>query len=150
MKPKKTITISMLVLIMLMMVYSIQATPTVTKDDRTYLGGLVFYNDPEEGFRESAEQDKPVMMYFWAIWCQYCAKLHSEVFPDTDVSKIMNDDFILVAIDLDVDKETSRTYNVLYPPHFIFFSPSGEIITHLPGYVGTEEFLGLLESIKAN
>lgn len=149
MRPKKTITILMLVLILLMMVYSIQATPTVTKGDRTYLGGLVFYNVPEEAFQASVEQDKPVMMYFWAIWCQFCAKVHSEVFPDAEVSQILNDEFILVAIDLDVDKKTPSQFNVLYPPYFIFFTPTGEIIEIISGYLPVENFLPVLEDINS-
>ncbi len=149
MKPKKTITILMLVLILLMMVYSIQATPTVTKGDRSYLGGLVFYNVPEEAYQVSAEQNKPVMMYFWAIWCQFCAKVHSEVFPDANVSKILNDKFILVAIDLDVDKKTSNQFNVFYPPYFIFLTPNGEIIERIPGYLPTESFLPHLKDISS-
>lgn len=131
------------------MVYSIQATPTVTKGDRTYLGGLVFYNVPEEAFQAAVDEDKPVMMYFWAIWCQFCAKIHSEVFPDAEVSQILNDKFTLVAIDLDVDKKTSSQFNVLYPPQFIFFTPTGEIIEIISGYLPVENFLPVLEDISS-
>ena len=150
MKPRKTITILLLVMILLMMVYSIQATPTVSKGNQTFLGGLVFHNVPEEAYWASAEEDKPVMMYFWAIWCQFCAKIHSEVFPDAEVSKILNEKFILAAIDLDVDRETASQFNVSYPPYFIFFTPTGEIITRIPGYVGIEEFLPILEDISSH
>lgn len=147
MNPKKLITIVVLCIAVLFMYYSMNAAPLISDEKYTYIAGLTWYKTYEEGQRATLEQNKPLLVYFWAIWCQYCEKLHTEVYPDKDVSKMLNESFVLVAVDLDENREDAQRFNVQYPPYFIFFSPQSEIIMRVPGYVPKDDLLGIMNSV---
>lgn len=148
MKPKKAITILMLIGIVLFIYYSTSAAPLISDANYTYISGMKWYNTYDAGRNISIEENKPMLVYFWAIWCQYCEKLHTEVYPDPEISKILTEDFVLVAVDMDVNRDDAQKFGVQYPPYLIFFTPSGEITTRIPGYVSAGDLLPLLTQIK--
>jgi thioredoxin-related protein len=147
MKPKKTITLAVMAVVVLFVYYSINAAPLVSDEEYTYIAGLSWYKTYDEGAKVAGEQGKPMLVYFWAIWCKFCEKLHTEVYPDPEVSKYLREDFVLVAVDLDENREDAQRFGVQYPPHLIFFSSKGEIITRIPGFVPKEGLLPVLEKI---
>ncbi len=148
MRPKKAITISIMVIVLLFVYYSIGAAPIISDENYTYISGLTWHNTYEAGIQDAREENKPLLVYFWAIWCQYCRKLHEEVYPDEEVSKILEEDFVLVAIDLDTNNRAAQRFGVQYPPHLLFLTPEEETITRIPGYLPKEELLPILENIK--
>ena len=150
MRYKKALTLTMLVVTMLFLYYSLSAAPLVSDSNYTYLGGLQWYNTYDEGLKVAVAENKPMLVYFWAIWCTWCEKMNTEVYPDKEVSAILKEDFILVAVDLDANKEDVRRFNVQYPPNEIFVSPKGEVITRIPGYVRKEDFLPILLQVRSS
>lgn len=148
MKTKKTITIAVLAVVVLFIYYSINAAPLVSDEKYTYISGLSWYKTIDEGAEVAMEQGKPMLVYFWAIWCKFCEKLHTEVYPDPAVNKYLKEDLVLVAVDLDDNRKDAQRFGVQYPPHLIFFSPEGEIITRVPGYIPKEGLLPILEKIS--
>lgn len=149
MKPKKAITILALVVVVFFAYYSMNAAPLISDENYTYLSGLSWYKTVDEGLQVAKQQSKPMLVYFWAIWCKYCEKLHTEVYPSAEINKMLRDDFVLVAVDLDVNKEDARSFNVQYPPHLVFLSPEGKILTRIPGYLSGEELLPIMKQVKA-
>ena len=148
MHPKKTITIVSAVAILLFMYYSTDVSPVVSDETYTYIAGLNWYNDYEEGQRVALEQDKPMLVYFWATWCEFCEKMETEVYPDPRVNKILKEDFVLVAIDLDINKEDAGAFSVWVPPAEKFVTPQGEIIDSVGGYLPEDSFLSVLQQVK--
>jgi len=148
MKVKKAITILALVAVVLFVYYSMDAAPLISDEKYTYIAGMEWYKNYEEGQKAAAEQGKPMLVYFWALWCKYCITLHEEVYPDQQVSKILKEDFVLIAIDLDENKMDDRRFGVQYPPYLIFLNSKGEIITRIPGFAFKEQLLLMLEQIK--
>jgi thioredoxin-related protein len=147
MKPKKTITLAVLAVVVLFVYYSINAAPLVSDEKYTYISGLSWYKSYDEGARVAKEQGKPMLVYFWAIWCKFCERLHTEVYPDPEVSKYLREDLILIAIDLDENRRDAQRFGVQYPPHLIFLSPEGEIIIRIPGFVSKETLLPVLNKV---
>lgn len=148
MKPKKAITILVLVVIVSFIYYSMKVAPFISDEKYTYIAGMRWYKSYEEGQKAAKEQNKPMLVYFWAIWCKFCRTLHEEVYPDPEISKILKEDFILVAIDLDENKADARRFGVQYPPYLIFLTPEGKPITAIPGYVSKEQLRPILKQIK--
>lgn len=147
MNNRKTITLAVLALVVLFVYYSINAAPLVSDENYTYISGLSWYKSYEEGAGVAREQGKPMLLYFWAIWCKFCERLHTEVYPDPEVSRYLREDLVLVAIDLDENRRDARRFGVQYPPHLIFLSPGGEIILRIPGFVSKETLLPILEKV---
>jgi|Deesub1362A_J573_1020465.scaffolds.fasta_scaffold00943_5 thioredoxin-related protein len=149
MKPKKIITISVVVVLLLFVYYSMNAAPLISDEKYTYISGLRWYNTFEEGQRVALEQNKPIFIYFWAIWCTYCEKLHTEVYPNPEINRILKEDYVLVAVDLDTNKKDAARFGATYPPKLVFITPDGEIITEIGGYVPAESLLPVLQNVKA-
>jgi thioredoxin-related protein len=147
MKPKKIITIAALVTIVIFVYYSISAAPLISDSNYTYISGMKWYQTYEKGLEVAKAENKPIFYYAWAIWCQYCEKLHTEVFPDPQVSSIMQEHFVLVAIDLDTNKADADRFGISYPPHMLFLTKDGEVITRIPGYVPASQLVPILSAI---
>lgn len=149
MKPKKIMTLAFLVAALLFAWYSLASAPLISDESYTYISGLRWYKTVDEGLQVAKQQNKPALVYFWAIWCKYCEKLHKEVYPSAEINKMLREDFVLVAVDLDTNKQDARSFNVQYPPHLIFLSPEGRILTRIPGYLPKEELLPIMQQVKA-
>lgn len=129
---------------------AVQNSPVLSDESKSYLGGLVWTNSLEEGMAAAEEQNKPVLVYFWAVWCQYCEKFETNTLPDERVTKVLTDEFILVAIDLDENKEIPRKYGVNYPPYELFLDEKGNVIKKVPGYVNSDRFHSILTEVSGN
>lgn len=144
---KRFLTIGALFLIFFFLLYSARATPLVSDEKYTYMANLKWYNNYEDGLKAAQEQGKPIFMYFWTIWCTYCEDLHKYVYSDPQVNEILKNDFVLVAIDMDVNKKDTNRFNVNAPPHEIFLTKDGNIITRIPGYIPRDDFLNAALSV---
>jgi thioredoxin-related protein len=154
MRTKKMVSILVIVLILAFAYFSYTtALSNFTLSDKTnsYLGGLKFHRAAaglEEGFQIATQENKPIMMYFWAIWCQYCARFQTNTLGNPDVKKILEEDYILVAMDLDIDREVAQQYGVSYPPYLVFMDPKGNVLERVPGAVEPGYLLPIVTQVR--
>ncbi|NOZ59123.1 MAG: thioredoxin family protein [Euryarchaeota archaeon] len=148
-KTRRLLTLAALAAVVIFAYYAASATPVISDQNYTYIAELEWYNTYDAGAEAALKEKKPLMVYFWTIWCVYCEKYHKEVFSREDIRQILAQDFVRVAIDMDVNKEDTRRFNVAAPPHVIFMTYDGEIITRVPGYMPADEFKRVLLSVKA-
>ncbi len=149
MQSKKAITLALLAVTVFFIYYSANAAPLIDDGNYTYIAGMQWYNTYDKGLEAAQLENKPILVYGWAIWCKFCEKLHKETYPDPRISPILKNDFVLVAVDLDVNKEDAGRFAISYPPKLIFLTPTGETITEIPGYVPADTLLPILEQIKS-
>jgi thioredoxin-related protein len=154
MKTKKLLTILVLILIISMAygTYNISLSEFKLSDaNNSYLGGLTWYRSApglEKGFQIAQQENKPVAVYFWAIWCQYCAKFQSDTLGNPQVKEILEKDYVLVAMDLDIDRDVSRKYGVSYPPYVLFLDGKGNVLDRVPGAVDANYFLPIVTRVR--
>ena len=154
MRTKKLVSILVLVLILVFAYFSYTTALTnFTFSDKTnsYLGGIKFHRAAaglEEGFQIAQQENKPVMIYFWAIWCQYCARFQTDTLGNPDVKKILEEDYVLVAMDLDIDRQVAQQYVVSYPPYLVFMDPNGTILEKIPGAVEPGYLLPIVKQVR--
>lgn len=149
MQSKKIITLSVLAITVFFVYYSVNAAPLIDDGEYTYISNMQWYNNYDEGLEAAQAENKPMLVYAWAIWCKFCKKLHEEVYPDPRIAPILQNDFILIAIDLDTNREDTDRFSFSYPPKLVFIDPNGDIITEIPGYVPADTLLPILEQIKS-
>jgi thioredoxin-related protein len=147
MQTKKAITLAVLGVTVFFIYYSVNAAPLIDDGNFTYIAGMSWYNTYDAGIEVAKAQNKPMLIYGWAIWCKFCEKLHKEVYPDPRVSSILEEKFVLTAIDLDTNSEDANRFSLTYPPKLVFVEPNGEKITEIPGYVPADVLLPILEQI---
>ena len=80
--------------------------------------------DLNEGFKLAKEQNKPLLVDGWAVWCTSCIKLKKETFTDPKVKKEL-ESFVTVALDMDLPENewVWDTYSIKGLPWVAVFEP---------------------------
>lgn len=151
MKTKKLLSIIVLVLILAIAygTYTIAISDfTLSDGNNSYLGGITWNRSLDEGFKMAQEQNKPIAVYFWAVWCQYCAGFQANTLGNPEVKKILEEDYILVAMDLDRDRDVARKYGVSYPPYVLFLDRNDKVLNRVAGAVDAKTFLPIVTDVR--
>jgi thioredoxin-related protein len=143
----------MLIVTLILLLSIIQCTKAEAKE-------LTWY-EFDEGMAKGKSQKKPVIVDFYADWCQWCHVMDEKTFSDATIKKILNEEYILVRIDTEAEqtitfngkKYSTREFQgfmgVRGLPTLAFFDKSGQPITILPGYVTAEQFKPILGYISS-
>lgn len=91
------------------------------------------FKDLREDLQEANSEGKRLVLFFEQRGCIYCTKMHNEVFPDERITKMIEDNYFVVQLNLhgdvevtDFDGETltekamARKWNVLFTPSIMF------------------------------
>jgi thioredoxin-like negative regulator of GroEL len=111
----------------------------------------VEFRTSEKGVMASAKKkNKPVMMYFYGIWCPPCNELKELVYTHPDFLKKAGE-FELLKVD--VDKQASwplkDRFQVNGYPTLIFTNPQGKVIYRFSGYRSPKEFVRAMDYVLA-
>lgn len=102
----------------------------------------------EEGFKNSKEMNRPVLIDFFAQWCAACKELDEKTWSDLKVREILKQ-FVPIKLDLTKNdeeaKRVQKKYKVIGMPTVIIFKPSGKEILRFEGFKSPEEFLDMLD-----
>jgi len=107
-----------------------------------------------QALKESREQGKPVMLYFWQQRCPACSELKAKTFPD---ERILAEEerFVCARIDgtrwnADERKRMQAEYGVQGFPTIAFIGSDGKIIHDLKveGYVRPDVLLKAMRSVR--
>ncbi|MEN9449778.1 MAG: thiol:disulfide interchange protein DsbD [Pseudomonadota bacterium] len=103
---------------------------------------------------QAKQQNKPVLVDFYANWCLSCKEMERIVFTAPQVKSLMSH-FILLKADVtandDQDKALERQFHVIAPPTFLFFAPNGQELTdaRIVGQEESQAFASHLQSVLA-
>ncbi|MCX9012334.1 MAG: thioredoxin family protein [Candidatus Methanoperedens sp.] len=121
---------------------------TLSNQTTSYLGGLTWSRNLTTSLDVANQENKPVAIYFWAIWCQYCAKFQSDTLGNPQVKKVLENDYVLVAMDLDIDRDVANNYRVSAPPAVVFLDDKGTEVDRISGAVGADYFLPIATQVR--
>lgn len=100
----------------------------------------------QKGF-EMAKQDKKfIIVDVFADWCTYCLVLEKEIFPDPEVSRIL-DSFVRVRLDGEEFPNLRKKYNIEGYPTILFLDGDGNYVTKISGLATKEDILGVSKRI---
>lgn len=103
----------------------------------------------DEATKKARAARKPIMVDFWADWCQWCHRLDQTTYVDPLVVKL-SEEFIAVKVDTEKRKnqEIALRYNVSTLPTIAFISPGGRQILRLDGFQGPGQFPRTMEAAR--
>lgn len=100
-------------------------------------------------------QHQPVILDFYADWCESCVSMDRHVFGKPDVQRKLSN-YVLLRADLSANSEKDeallKNYEVIAPPTVLFFDPTGREMNaqRIIGEVGAKEFLARLHMIGSS
>jgi len=127
----------------------------VSAPDPAKAGELIWLTNEREGLKRAFAEQKPVLLDFWATWCDSCGELDEKVFTDSSVKASLAREFVLIRIDAtDIEapeiQKLARKYGVVSLPTILFLEPTGKIMKGqtVAGFVEAEEFLKTLDAVR--
>ncbi|MFO8234918.1 MAG: protein-disulfide reductase DsbD family protein [Bacteroidales bacterium] len=159
-------------------VNEISASETLCEEEPKYSDildlpyGIKGYFDYEQGMSCAEELDKPVLVYFTGHSCSNCKKMQSEVWSVSEVQRLMNKEYVVIALYVDdrtklpesewieseYDGKVKKTigkknadiqltrFNANTQPYYVILDSDGEQITDSKGYeLDPQEFANYLK-----
>lgn len=105
-------------------------------------GSIDWRYDFHEALNLAQTEGKPVMVDFYADWCEWCRKLDAETYTDRRLAAFLEERFVTLKIDVD-DRETLvlvDRYQIWELPTIVFLTPAGEEVGRIVGYRPPDEF----------
>ena len=107
------------------------------------------YNDEPAALETAKQENKLVMLDFYATWCAACNELDHNTFSDQAVvDKLEN--YVTVKLDFSAksDKVLTEKYKILGLPVVIFMDSDGKIYKRLEGFVNAEDMLKIIDTVE--
>jgi tetratricopeptide (TPR) repeat protein len=87
----------------------------------------------EKALELAARENKPIMAGFYSTWCQWCRKLDTVTYADSEVAAISKD-FVCLKVDVGKRRDIAYRYGVRTLPSILFLETTGRVIWREYGY----------------
>lgn len=100
----------------------------------------------DEAFALAKAEDKPILLYWGAVWCPPCNQLKATIFKRPDFIA-RTDSFVAVYLDGDTDRaqKYGEKFGASGYPTLIALNPQGEEVTRIPGGMNLEAYVTVLD-----
>ena len=94
-----------------------------------------------ETFNDVIMSDKPVLVDFFATWCQPCKMMHPVL---EEVKARLGDKICIIKVDVDKHQDVATGYRIQSVPTLMLFK-NGEMLYRQSGAMSRNELLALLD-----
>lgn len=116
----------------------------------------------EDALLLARESGKKILIDVYDQGCPYCRRMHSQVYPSSEIVDVIDNYFIGVRVDVNSDatlkylgqqfteKQFASALRITGVPTAFFMNGDGEIIGQQPGFIPAETFLKLLKFVGSD
>lgn len=110
--------------------------------------------DLKSQLNQAESKGLPVLVDFYADWCESCIVMEKQVFAASRVRPIL-EPFVLLRVDLSAnsseDQKILRKFKVIAPPTILFFNAYGKEVKNkrIVGELSTEDFVTRMDQFMA-
>lgn len=135
--------------IMSVRAFAVQQVAQQTKAADGAIGTQFFKGTFAQALAKAKKENKKLMVDCYTLWCGPCRHMAKNVFPDENLGKYMNANFVCIQLDMEHGEgpELNKTFNVEAYPTFIFFDAEGKEMNRFEGMCMQYEFQKRCERI---
>lgn len=104
-----------------------------------------WYENYELALEESRRSNRPVLVYFDAIWCSWCQQYKREVLDKPQVKLFIHRYYSPVVVDFDARPDLFNHFGGRGLPFTVFLSPDGNVVNRFVGILSVKDFLQTLK-----
>jgi thioredoxin-related protein len=137
------------------------STLAIAQESFTEESALEWYS-MQEAQKLAKDNNKKVLIFGDALWCGYCKRMKSEVYPDSAVISAVQKYFYPVLLDSDSEKlitfngtelaetELARAFRLRGTPTHYFIGSDGRVLGQQPGFIPADIFEKLLSFVGSD
>lgn len=135
--------------IMSVRAFAVQQVAQQTKAADGAVGTQFFKGTFAQALAKAKKENKKLMVDCYTLWCGPCRHMAKKVFPDENLGKYMNANFVCIQLDMEHGEgpELNKTFNIEAYPTFIFFDAEGKEMSRFEGMCMQNEFQKRCERI---
>lgn len=103
----------------------------------------------QEALKIAKEENKIILLYGYLPYCGYCIKMDTRVMVEPIVKKILDRDFVLVKMNVAMEKLPLGLKRLMTPSFYFIDSDGKTLLDTAEGYGEAKDFLELLDFIKS-
>lgn len=100
----------------------------------------------DEALARAKEENKLLILDFFAEWCAPCQRMEQTTFADARVKDLL-ERCVVVKIDTDQQEGIAQRLGVIGLPDIRFVMPDGTVVRHLRGFQDANAFASELERL---
>ncbi|MCZ8156334.1 MAG: thioredoxin family protein [Leptospira sp.] len=108
----------------------------------------VWESSIQRGMQRAKEENKPILIDVYADWCTYCKVLEKEIFPDKEVSKLL-EGFITVRLDGEEFPNLRQKYAIEGYPTILFIDGNSNYLNKITGLATKAMVLDISKKVLA-
>jgi thiol-disulfide isomerase/thioredoxin len=112
--------------------------------------GIRWFKNLSQASAAAQETGRPMMIDFWADWCEPCKVMDATVYSDATLAKAVDQKIIAVRIHFDMQREIARKYNTTAIPYLAFTNSYGTELMHHRGFLGAHELIAVVNALPAD
>jgi len=94
-----------------------------------------------EGLQKAKQEDKPVMVDFYADWCGPCRMMDQITYEDEKVIEEVMKNFVPVKVDVDVEQALAYQFGIYSIPAIVYLDENGNEVYRTVGYRSASQIL---------